>query len=346
MLPLASGKIDPFIGIIGALSELRMGELALFQVLFQPAHNPWAESITNSVTGADGRPFFVDVPELADAAKTKVARPLFAAVVRIAIKTQRRERMLQLGRDLAGSLRVFTHPQGNALIPLHNDDYPTPEDHIEDVLLRQTRRTGMLLNSDELIGFVHLPSSAVRSPVLERDAGRTKAAPASVRHAHGLLLGDNVHVGESVEVRLTPDQRVQHTHIIGATDTGKSTLLFNLIRQDIENGDGVGVLDPHGDLIDRILGVVPESRIDDVVLVDPSDANFPVGFNILFGVKQFNLADNCSIVLDGRTDAPFIKLRLGQRLTINYDDVNGVNVANRIGPAEAAREAATAQANP
>ncbi len=281
MLPLASGKIDPFIGIIGALSELETGELGLFQVLFQPTHNPWAESITNSVTHRDGKPFFVDAPELADAADAKVTRPLFAAVVRIAIRAGRYERMLHLARDLAGSLRVFAHPQGNALIALHNDEYPSFENHIEDVLARQTRRSGMLLNSDELIGFVHLPGSAVRSPVLERDSGKTKAAPASVRHAQGLLLGDNVHAGESVEVRLTPDQRVQHTHIIGASGTGKSTLLFNLIRQDIENGDGVAVLDPHGDLIDRILGIIPESRIDDVVLVDPSDADFSVGFNIL-----------------------------------------------------------------
>jgi hypothetical protein len=281
MLPLASGRIDPFIGIIGALSELQQGELGLFQVLFQPARHRWADSITNSVTGADGKPFFVDTPELADAAKTKVARPLFAAVVRIAIKTKRPERMLQLGRDIAGSLRVFTNLQGNSLIPLHNKDYPTLEGHIEDVLHRQTRRTGMLLNSDELIGFVHLPSSIVRSPVLERDTHRTKGAPASARNAEGLFLGYNVHLGESIPVRLTPDQRVRHTHIIGVTGAGKSTLLFNLIRQDIENGQGVGVLDPSGDLIDRILGIIPASRIKDVILVDPSDTDFPIGFNIL-----------------------------------------------------------------
>jgi hypothetical protein len=59
----------------------------------------------------------------------------------------------------------FTPFNGNELIPLTNDDYPFKE-HIEDVLCRQTRRTGMLLNSDELTGFVHLPSSAVRSPVV------------------------------------------------------------------------------------------------------------------------------------------------------------------------------------
>ena len=280
MLPLASGKIDPFIGTIGALSELHPGELGLFQVLWQPVQNPWAESIVDSVTHSDGKPFFVNSPELGGAAEKKIARPLFVAVVRILIRTGDFDRLLQLARDLAGSLRVFTHPGGNELIPLNNDDYLF-ENHIEDVLLRQTRRTGMILNSDELIGFVHLPSSAVRSPVFQRQTAKTKAAPAIVRSDTGLLLGDNDHAGETVEVRLSAEQRTQHTHIIGASGTGKSTLLFNLIRQDIENGEGVAVLDPHGDLIDKILGSIPANRVDDVVLVDPSDEQYSVGFNIL-----------------------------------------------------------------
>ena len=188
--------------------------------------------------------------------------------------------MIQIACDLSGSLRVFADPQGNALIPLHNEEYP-PDEHINDVLRRQTRRSGMLLNSDELVGFVHLPSSDVRSPALGRDTGITRPAPAIVRHSEGLLLGNNVHLGEVVPVRLNPEQRVRHTHIIGASGTGKSTLLFNLIRQDIENGEGLAVLDPHGDLIEQILGIIPEMRIEDVVLVDPSDEEYSVGFNIL-----------------------------------------------------------------
>jgi len=280
MLPLASGKLDPFIGIIGALAELQSGELGLFQVLFQPVQNPWAENITDSVTHPDGKPLFVNAPELTGAADNKVARPLFAAVVRILVCAEDFERVLQLASDLAGSLRVFAHPQGNALIPLHNDDYPF-EDHIDDVLRRQTRRAGMLLNSDELTGFVHLPSSAVRSPAFQRQTTMTKAAPKIVQHEHGLLLGENEHNGLTVSVRLTPEQRVHHCHIIGASGTGKSTLLFNLIRQSIDNGEGIAVLDPHGDLIDRILGVIPKSRIDDVILVDPADEEYAIGFNIL-----------------------------------------------------------------
>ncbi len=280
MLPLASSKLDPFIGIVGALSDLQPRELGLFQVLFQPTHEPWVESIVGSVTHADGKPFFVNQPELARAAENKVKRPLFAAVLRISVRTESFDRTLQIARDLAGALRVFAHPQGNELIPLDNCDYPF-EDHIEDVVRRQSRRSGMLLNSDELVGFVHLPSSAVRSPALKRETGKTKAAPADVRGVGGLVLGSNVHADQSHPVKLTSEQRVQHMHVVGVQGTGKSTLLFNLIRQDIENGEGVGVLDPHGDLIDQILGIIPPERVNDVVLVDPSDEQYSVGFNIL-----------------------------------------------------------------
>jgi len=279
MFPLASGKLDPFIGIIGALSELQAGELGLFQVLFQQTQEDWPESVIRSVTHSDGKPFFVNMPELAKAAEGKVSKPLYAAIVRIGIKANSEERVIQLARDVAGAMRVFANPHGNALVPLTNNEYDF-ELHIEDLLSRQSRRSGMLLNSDELIGFVHLPSSAIRSPVLQRDTSKTKAAPKIVQGV-GVLLGHNAHAGQSVAIRLTPEQRVRHAHIIGASGTGKSTLLFNLIRQDIEAGEGVAVLDPHGDLIDRILGVIPPGRIADVVLVDPSDEQFSIGFNIL-----------------------------------------------------------------
>src|SRR5580700_78004 len=76
-------------------------------------------------------------------------------------------------------------------------------------------------------------------------------------------------------------------HVIGGSGTGKSTLLFNLIRQDIESGQGVAVLDPHGDLVDSLLRIIPEERIGDVVLIDPSDEEFSVGFNILAAHSDF-----------------------------------------------------------
>ena len=117
-------------------------------------------------------------------------------------------------------------------------------------------------------------------PSSNEKSARTKAAPA-VAFGHQLFLGENDHAGKTVRVTQSPEQRIQHTYLIGASGTGKSTLLLNMIVQDIRNGEGLAVLDPHGDLIDHILGHIPEERFDDVVLLDPSDEEYPVGFNIL-----------------------------------------------------------------
>ena len=277
-LLLATHTPDLFIGLTAALGNLQPGELALFQVLFQPVSQPWADSLLRAVSDATGKAAFVNAPELLAHGRRKVAQPLFAAVVRIAIRSD--ERPWEIARELATALGGLADLQGNELIPLNNDGYPFAE-HVDDVLRRQSRRSGMVLNRDELLGFVHLPTSAVRSPKLRRELTKTKAAPKSAQNNGRLLLGHNEHSGQVAEVRLTTEQRVRHSHIIGASGTGKSTLLFNLIRQDIEHGEGVAVLDPHGDLVDRILGSIPPERINDVVLVDLSDEQFSVGFNIL-----------------------------------------------------------------
>ncbi len=280
-LPLATGtKLDPFIGLIGAMNELAQGELALFQVIFEPVQNPWAASAWNAVTDKQGKALFVNRTDLPDEVRGKFALPLYAAVVRIATQASDFDRAWQLARELAFALRGFANPQGNALIPLRNDDYPFAV-HVDDVVRRQSHRSGMLLNAAELAGLVHFPSAAVRSARLQRQAGRTRAAPVAVTGEHLLLLGENRHLGRTTTVGLNQEQRVRHMHVIGASGTGKSTLLFNLIRQDIENGEGVAVLDPHGDLVDRILGIIPAQRIGDVVLVDPSDEQYSIGFNIL-----------------------------------------------------------------
>jgi hypothetical protein len=89
------------------------------------------------------------------------------------------------------------------------------------------------------------------------------------------------HNGHTEEVRLLSEDRLRHVHIIGGTGSGKSTLIFNLLRQGIQAGEGLAVFDPHGDLIDRVLGAIPENRWKDVVLIDPADEHFVVPFNVL-----------------------------------------------------------------
>jgi hypothetical protein len=271
--------LDPLAAIAGALGGLADGEIGVFQVLSQAVRHPWAESMMRAVTDGEGRSFFADAPELVSQTREKLAHPLHATVVRVAVQAGTQPRAWAIAKNLGGALGQFGTPSTNALIALANDEYGD-EDHAADLLARTTRRSGMLLNTDELVSLAHPPSASVRIPGLRREDGRTKAAPAIVR-GHSIVLGESVHAGQVTPVTMSADARVQHCYVIGASGTGKSTLLLNLILQDIKAGAGLAVLDPHGDLVDDILGRIPETRWKDVILVDPSDEEYPVGFNVL-----------------------------------------------------------------
>lgn len=97
----------------------------------------------------------------------------------------------------------------------------------------------------------------------------------------GTLLGINIHHGEEYPVRIKKEDRRMHTYIIGRTGTGKTTLMEGMILSDIKAGEGVCVIDPHGDLIEAILQKAPEDRADDMILFDPADTERPMGLNLL-----------------------------------------------------------------
>jgi hypothetical protein len=282
MLPLrvfSNFETDPLIPVVGALANLQPGEIGVLQILFQSVRAPWAESVLRAVTDGEGNAFFVDAPEMVSLATEKVSRPLFAAVLRIGAQSPAAGRVWRIARALGGTLRQFTSPTSNELMALSNDDYPDVE-HQGDLLCRRTRRGGLLLNSEELVSLVHPPSASVRVEKLAREERKTKMLP-SIAVGHRLHIGENVHAGKVTPVTQSDDLRTKHTYMIGASGTGKSTLFLNLIVQDLVNGEGVGVLDPHGDLIDQILGHIPEGRLKDVVLLDAADGEYPIGFNIL-----------------------------------------------------------------
>src|SRR3989339_245988 len=80
------------------------------------------------------------------------------------------------------------------------------------------------------------------------------------------------------------DDRRRHVYVVGKTGMGKSTLLENMIIADIRAGEGIALVDPHGDLAEKILDYVPSSRVNDVIYFNPSDTQFPIAFNILESV--------------------------------------------------------------
>lgn len=108
-------------------------------------------------------------------------------------------------------------------------------------------------------------------------------APAAALPENGIEIGFGFHRGAQrpIVVRLSDEERTKHTYIIGKTGTGKSTLLSRMIEQDMRRGSGVCVIDPHGDLVDYVLAKVPDDRISDVIIFDPSSTERPLGLNLL-----------------------------------------------------------------
>src|SRR3989454_989567 len=101
------------------------------------------------------------------------------------------------------------------------------------------------------------------------------------------------------DVLLDPEERRRHLYIVGQTGTGKSTLLLNLIAQDLAAGEGLALLDPHGDLAEAVLAYVPRARTNDLVYINPADIERPIGFNPLSRVSH----DLKPIVADGIVSA-------------------------------------------
>jgi hypothetical protein len=264
---------DPLIGIVGELSRLEEGEFGLVQLIVEPARKPWGEEFANFALSID------DADKVLPLIRSKFSEPVFGAVLRVAAVAADKDQAVEIARRLAHAVSGAMRSDANELVLVDAGEHDF-EREVADLVDRATHRSGMLLSLSEILTLFHPPSASVRSERLVRQGQRTKAAPASAV-GHKLLLGTNEHDGETRKVSLSTEERLRHTYVIGASGTGKSTLLLSMAMQDIEAGNGFAVLDPHGDLIEDILTRIPERRVGDVVVFDPADEAYPVGFNIL-----------------------------------------------------------------
>lgn len=262
---------DSLSAVVATLDDLADGELALLQVLFGPAVMPWGNDLEAFASSIE------DQDNVLPLVREKFSEPLFATVVRTAALAPDQEVAVERLRRLLHAVDNATRSSTNELVPLFGEH--AIEEDMMDILERQSRRRGMLLSLSELQTLVHPPAD-VLSGRLMRATSRTKAAPKTAGKS-GLVLGTNEHDGTEQSVALTTGQRLKHAHCIGSSGSGKSTMLLSMAIQDIEQGNGFAVLDPHGDLIDDIIARIPEDRVRDVVLFDPSDDAFPIGFNVL-----------------------------------------------------------------
>ena len=138
-----------------------------------------------------------------------------------------------------------------------------------------------LLVEKELAGLFHFPDSRYNKiPIIQWVASKMLPPPPDVP-TDGILLGINNYRAKPTEIRFLPKDRTRHHYIIGKSGTGKSAYISWMSRQDIANGEGVCMIDPHGDLIEDALAHVPKERAKDIVLFNPADSERPMGLNLL-----------------------------------------------------------------
>lgn len=140
-----------------------------------------------------------------------------------------------------------------------------------------------VLSVSELAALFHFPHGIIRTEGVVRSHSRTLPAPISMKSSSefDITIGMNEHHGSETLIGLTEAERERHMFVVGGTGSGKTTMLKYQIIQDIRNGKGLAIVDPHGDLAEELLEYVPEERKKDLIYLNPDNLDHPVGVNLL-----------------------------------------------------------------
>ena len=213
--------------------------------------------------------------------REKITTDIVDVNMRLLVAAGSEPRANQLLREVESTFHQYANVEGNSLRFKHQ--YNADLKRLEKAFSFREHhsKAALQLSIDELSTLVHFPEhGGVAAPQFKQSHAKTAAAPTSVPH-DGTLLGKNIHRNVERDIFITEEDRLRHFYIIGQTGTGKTTLMKNMIVQDILRGDGVCMIDPHGTDIDDVLGAVPEHRAEDVIYFDPSRSDRVVGLNML-----------------------------------------------------------------
>ncbi|MBU1167058.1 type IV secretion system DNA-binding domain-containing protein [Patescibacteria group bacterium] len=220
--------------------------------------------------------------ETIKAIEDKSNKMAYETVIRLITSSKTKERASLNLDNVIGAFQQFSFPTLNSFTRRNRNLRRL----VVDFVFRYfDKKRSFVLNTEELASVFHFPTKYNETPnVLWLTS---KKAPAPINPpAEGILIGNNVYRGITTSINISRKDRLRHMYIIGKTGGGKSTLLENLALQDIRNGDGVCVVDPHGDLVENILLGVPKERAEDIVIFSPSDMERPIGLNMLEFYKE------------------------------------------------------------
>ncbi|NOQ67945.1 type IV secretion system DNA-binding domain-containing protein [Patescibacteria group bacterium] len=221
--------------------------------------------------------------ETIKAVEAKSIKVGFETNIRLITSAKTKEKAETLLKEMENSFSQFNSPDSNSLNVketfLNKAGFLNRT--IYNFIFRNfEKKRKIILNTEELASLFHFPISTTATPQVKWLKAKQAPVPSDIS-SEGLILGHNTHRGEDKIIKIEREDRRRHMYIIGQTGTGKSGFLGELIRQDMQNGEGLCVIDPHGDLVEDALSCVPKERAEDVVLFDPSNVQKPMGLNLL-----------------------------------------------------------------
>lgn len=216
----------------------------------------------------------------------KLSKTIIETNIRIIASASTLARAQAMRLDLEASFAQFKEVNGNSVL------WKEVEGTKQKAMLHRfsyrlwNEDENYPLNISELASLFHFPSQS-KSFENVRENGYTQTQAPQGLSTAGILLGINKYRGQEQKIYFDKEDRMRHMYVIGQTGTGKTTILKNMIIQDINNGDGCCFIDPHGSDVLDILANIPASRAKDVIYFDPSYTARPMGLNMLEYDKNY-----------------------------------------------------------
>ncbi|MEP7166761.1 MAG: type IV secretion system DNA-binding domain-containing protein [Candidatus Woesebacteria bacterium] len=285
---MANPSADTLSALFSTLSKLMPEESAIVQFSIRKAKNSWKQTgyrVANRAATAESTPH----PHK-EAILKKIGQPGFDVDLRILAQSATIERSKQIAKEIGHSLSIFSSESNSLVIksPLLG------KDRLVKLTVNRVPQYGKLyLSQEELSLLCHLPNKLTASvrniawgKSLRGEPPDTLPTFTSVPEAER----NDVNLFAKTELKNTQaifgikrEDRRRHMYAIGKSGTGKSTLLANMIINDLKHDEGIAVIDPHGDLIDTIMDYIPKHRINDVIYLDPADPVAVVKINLFEG---------------------------------------------------------------
>lgn len=244
---------------------------------------PFLGGVFSKTSNKTDNPYQTELEKLV---KEKLDQQLFSTSMRLLTVGNSYSEIRKRERGFISALSSFGNSGYQAIIPAFT--LKINFFHKLKSFLFKNRLLGLfnvaILSVSEVGDIYHLPfTSTTKTEDLVKQHSKELPAPVSLKRASDLdvIFAKNTYGGTTTNIGLTQEERRRHMYILGATGTGKSTMLLSMITQDIKNGKGLCLIDPHGDLTEQVLHCIPEERIKDVVYFNPDDISYPMGINLL-----------------------------------------------------------------